>query len=110
LGTTGPAPIVKDFKPVRASPTLIAATATIVFIGTLGLLLVVAGFGVIRVVEDMGEGLGFVPSRWGEGNLLLMVEIAAAISLPIVIWSSVWFFRKSREAEIKMLAQETAKP
>lgn len=91
---------------MRASPTLIAAVATIVFIGTLGLLLVVAGFGVIRVVEEMLEALGFLPPRWGENNLLILVQIAAAISAPIVAWFSVWFYRKSRAAEIKMLDYE----
>ena len=78
------------------SPTLIAAVATIVFIGTLGLLLVVAGFGVIRVIEEMAEALGFLPARWGENNLIILVQLAAAISAPIVAWSSVWFFKIGR--------------
>ena len=92
------------------SPTLIAAVATIVFIGTLGLLLVVAGFGVIRVIEEMAEALGFLPARWGENNLIILVQLAAAISAPIVAWSSVWFFKKSRAAEIKMQAYGASKP
>lgn len=91
---------------MRPSPTLIAAVATVVFIGTLGLLLVVAGFGIIRIIEDMGEALGFIPSRWGENNPLILVQIAAAISAPLVVWFSVWFFKKAREAEIRMLAHE----
>ncbi len=98
-------------RPLRtASPTLISSVATIVFIGTLGLLLVVAGFGVIRVIEEMAEALGFLPPRWGENNLLILVELAAAISAPIVAWFSVWFFKKARAAEMKMQAYETSKP
>ena len=87
---------------MRTTPTLIAATATIVFIGTLGLLLVVAGFGVIRVCEEAAEALGFLPPRWGENNLIVLLECAGAISVPIVAWSSVWFFRKSRAAEKRL--------
>lgn len=93
-----------------ASPTLISAVATTVFVGTLGLLLVVAGFGVIRVCEEMMEALGFLPARWGENNLLILVQLAAAISAPVVVWCSVWFFKKARAAEIKMQAYEAAKP
>ncbi len=80
------------------------------FVGTLGLLLVVAGFGVIRIIDDVGEALGLIPVRWGENNPLILVEIAAAISTPIVIWFSVWFFRKAREVEIRMAAREAAEP
>ena len=92
------------------SPTLISAIATVVFIGTLGLLLVVAGFGVIRVCEEMMEALGFLPARWGETHLMILVELAAAISAPIVLWFSVWFFKKARAAEMKMQHYEVAKP
>ena len=92
------------------SPTLISSVATIVFVGTLGLLLVVAGFGVIRLIEEMAEALGFLPVRWGENNLLILVELAAAISAPIVLWFSVWFFKKARAAEIKMQTFEASKP
>ena len=96
---------------MRPSPTLISAVATVIFVGTLGLLLVVAGFGIIRIIEDMGEALGFVPSRWGEANPLVLIQIAAAISAPIVVWFSVWFFKKAREAEIRMHKHEApAKP
>jgi hypothetical protein len=97
--------------PVRnPSPTLISAVATTVFVGTLGLLLVVAGFGVIRIIEEMAEALGFLPARWGENNLMVLVQLAAAMSAPIVAWSSVWFFKKARAAEIKMQAYEASKP
>lgn len=92
---------------MRPSPTLIASAATIIFIGTLGLLLIVAGFGVIRIIEDMGEALGFIPSRWGENNPMVLVQIAAVISAPVVVWFSVWFFKKSRDAEIRLVGVDT---
>ncbi len=93
---------------MRASPTLTATVATIVFIGTLGLLLVVAGFGIIRVIEEMFEALGFLPARWGENNLIILVQLAGLISAPIVAWFSVWFFRRSLAAEIKLHETEDA--
>lgn len=93
---------------MRRTPSLVAGTATIIFVGTLGLLLVIFLFGIIRVTEDMGEGLGLVPTRWGETHLFALIEIAALISAPIVLWASVWFFRKARAAEVRLLAQEEA--
>jgi hypothetical protein len=89
---------------VRSSPALIAATATIVFVGTLGLLLVVGGFGVIRVAEDSMEALGMLAPRWGENNLKVLVGLAGLFSAPVVIWFGVWFFRKALAGEQRMAA------
>jgi hypothetical protein len=93
---------------VRSSPPLIAATATIVFVGTLGLLLVVGGFGVIRVAEDAMEALGMLSPRWGENNLKVLVGLAALFSAPVVIWFGVWFYRKALAGEQRMATYVTA--
>ena len=93
---------------MRSSPPLIAATATIVFVGTLGLLLVVGGFGVMRVGEEMLEGLGMLAPRWGENNLKLLVSLAGIASAPVVIWFGFWFFRKALAGERRMEAYEAA--
>ena len=54
---------------MRQNPVFIAILTTILFAGTLGVLIAVAGFGVIRLVEDMAEALGILPLRWGENNV-----------------------------------------
>jgi hypothetical protein len=111
-GKNQPSPVVesrpsaKETPFVRASPTVVAATATIVFLFTLGLLLVVSGFGVIRIVQQMIEAMGGLPQRWGENNLTLMFEIAAVLSMPVVLWSSVWFYRKAYAAEQRLQSGE----
>jgi hypothetical protein len=81
---------------------VIALTATIVFVGTLGLLLVVGGFGVIRLLEEMCEAMGFLPPRWGENNLTLLLEAAGVLSAPVVIWFGFWFYRKALSVEKRM--------
>jgi hypothetical protein len=93
---------------VHPNPRLTAITATIVFVGTLGLLLVVFGFGVIRVGDEMLEGLGMLSPRWGENNLRALVGIAGIISAPVVIWLGVWFFRRALAGERRMEAYEAA--
>ena len=93
---------------MRSSPPLIAVTATIVFVGTLGLLLVVGGFGVIRVGEEALEALGMLSPRWGENNLKVLVGMAGLISAPVVIWFGVWFFRKALAGEQRMAAYVAA--
>jgi len=93
---------------VHPNPRLIAITATIVFVGTLGLLLVVGGFGVIRVGEEMLEGLGMLSPRWGENNLMALLSLAGLISAPVVIWFGAWFFRKALAGEQRMEGYVTA--
>ena len=87
---------------MHPTPQITAATATIVFVGTLGLLLVVGGFGVIRVLEEMAEALGMLAPRWGENNLMALVTMAGVISAPVVIWFGVWFYRKALAGEQRM--------
>lgn len=87
---------------MHPSPQMTAVTATIVFIGTLGLLLVVGGFGVIRLGEEMLEGLGMLSPRWGENNLLTLVSMAGIVSAPVVVWFGVWFYRKALAGEKRM--------
>jgi len=93
--------------PVRASPHLIAITAAIVFVGTLGLLLVVASFGAIRVGEQMLEAFGVLPPRWGENNLAVLVELSMLLSLPFVAWFGYWFYRRALATEKRMVGLVT---
>ena len=93
---------------MHPTPRLTAFTATIVFVGTLGLLLVVGGFGVIRISEEMLEGLGMLTPRWGENNLMALLGMAGLISAPVVIWFGVWFFRKALAGEKRMEGYVTA--
>jgi hypothetical protein len=46
--------------------------------------------------------LGFLSPRWGESNLLILLEMAAIVSAPAVIWLGVWFYRKALAAEIRL--------
>lgn len=88
------------------NPVVIALLTTVLFAGTLGVLIAVAGFGVIRVVEEMAEALGILPVRWGENNVLLLLQLAGLLSIPIVLWFSVWFYRKALAAERILTAHE----
>ena len=84
---------------MRTNPVVIAAVTTVLFAGTLGVLIAVAGFGVLRIGEQMLEAVGVLPLRWGENNVTLLMEIAGVISLPAVIWFGAWFFRKAAASE-----------
>jgi len=95
---------------VNKNPFVIASLTTVLFAGTLGVLIAVAGFGIIRLFEEMLEALGVLPARWGENNVFLLLQIAGLVSVPIVIWFSVWFYRKALSAERVLLAQEHAPP
>lgn len=88
------------------NPVVIAVLTTVLFAGTLGVLMAVAGFGVIRLGEEMLEALGVLPMRWGENNVGLLLQLAGATSVPIVLWFSVWFYRKALAAEKILTAQE----
>ena len=95
------------------NPTVIALLTTVLFASTLGVLAAVAGFGIIRVFEEMAEALGILPIRWGENNVLLLMQMAGALSVPLVIWFSIWFYRKALIAERILTAHEAeaaAKP
>ncbi len=84
---------------MRDNPYVIAGLTTVLFAGTLGVLIAVAGFGVIRVIEEMLEALGILPVRWGENNVSILLGVAGALSVPIVAGFSVWFYRKALAAE-----------
>jgi hypothetical protein len=84
------------------SKTFNAVVATVLFACTLGVLVAVGMFGAVRVFEQMGEGLGFLPNRWAENNLILMIEIAGVAALPVALWFVAWFYRKAQAAEEKL--------
>ena len=90
------------------NPVVIALLTTILFASTLGVLIAVAGFGVIRIGEEALEALGILPVRWGENNVLILMELAGAASVPVVLWFSLWFYRKALAAERILTAQEAA--
>ncbi len=90
------------------NPVVIAILTTVLFAGTLGVLIAVAGFGIIRVGSQMAEALGMLPARWGENNVLLLLELAGLVSLPLAGWFSLWFYRKALHAERILTAQEAA--
>ena len=93
---------------MNKNPIVIAALTTVLFAGTLGVLIAVAGFGIIRLFEEAAEALGILPVRWGENNVLVLMEIAAALSVPVVLWFSYWFYRKAVASERILTAQEAA--
>jgi hypothetical protein len=84
---------------VRLSPKIAAAVSAALFASTLGVLTAVATFGVVRLVEQMGEALDLVPARWGETNLPVLVDISTLAALPVVVWFVVWFYRKAVRSE-----------
>lgn len=90
------------------NPVVIAILTTLLFAGTLGVLIAVAGFGAIRILEEMAEALGVLPVRWGENNVFLLLQLAGALSVPIVLWISSWFYKKALAAERALTAQEQA--
>ncbi len=90
------------------NPVVIALLTTVLFASTLGVLIAVAGFGVIRLFEEMAEALGILPIRWGENNVVILMQLAGALSVPIMLWFSFWFYRKALAAERILTAQEAA--
>jgi hypothetical protein len=91
---------------VSKNPAVIALLTTVLFAGTLGVLIAVAGFGIIRVFEEILEALGILPTRWGENNVIILLELAGAASVPVVLWFSAWFYRKALAAERILTANE----
>lgn len=84
---------------MNASRTFTVIVATILFACTIGVLAAVGMFGVVRMFEQMGEGLGFLSARWAENNFSLMVEISIAVAIPVALWFILWFYRKAVKAE-----------
>jgi hypothetical protein len=95
---------------MQASPKLAALVASVLFASTLGVLIGVGAFGLIRMVEQMGEGLGLIPGRWGENNPDLMVQISGLAAVPVVIWFVVWFYKKALKAEQNLQGYKYAPP
>lgn len=91
------------------SPKAAAAISAVLFASTMGVLIAVASFGVIRVAEEMGEGLGLVPGRWGENNPDLIMTGAVIVAIPVTLWFVMWFFKKALAAE-EMLRGYTYAP
>lgn len=84
---------------MRTNPHANAIITTVLFAGTLGVLIAVTGFGVIRIVEEMMEALGILALRWGENHVSTLMAIAGVASIPVVVWFSFWFYRKALNAE-----------
>ena len=95
---------------MQAPPKLAALVASVLFASTLGVLMGVGAFGLMRTLEQAGEGLGLVPPRWGENNLDLMLEISAIAALPVVVWFVVWFYKKAVKAEENLRGYKYAPP
>jgi glycerol-3-phosphate acyltransferase PlsY len=91
---------------LRTNPYVNAVITTVLFAGTLGVLIAVTGFGVIRILEEMLEALGTLPLRWGENNVTTLMAIAGVASIPVVVWFSFWFYRKALNAERILTASE----
>lgn len=83
-------------------PKIAAAISAILFGTTMGALIAVAGFGIIRLIEQMGVGLGMVPARWGENNPDLLMLGALVVAAPLTLWFTIWIYKKALTAEIKL--------
>ncbi|MCB2108505.1 MAG: hypothetical protein KDE14_12440 [Rhodobacteraceae bacterium] len=88
----------KDAAPLNSSK-LFAAVATVLFACTLGVLVAVGAFGVIKMCASMLEGLDVLPIRWSENNLPMMLEISGVAAIPVMIWFLAWFFKRAAAAE-----------
>jgi hypothetical protein len=84
---------------LRHNPVVIAVLTTVLFASTLGVLIAVTGFGVIRIFEEMAEAVGILPNRWGENNVDILLIASGLLSLPAVAGFGVWFYRKALAAE-----------
>lgn len=84
---------------MKNSATVSGIVATVLFAGTLGVLITVAAFGFLRIGEQALEALGYLPLRWGENNIDVLLELSLAVSLPLVIWFVIWFYKRARNAE-----------
>lgn len=92
------------------SPTVRAVLAAILFASTLGVLVAVGGFGVVRIISQMGEGLSLLPNRWGEENIGMMMILAGVIALPVAVWFVFWFYRRAIAAETALQTYKYVPP
>jgi hypothetical protein len=95
---------------VTNSARLSGIVSTVLFAGTLGVLISVAAFGLLRVGEQGLEALGYLPLRWGENNINLLLELSLAVSLPLVIWFIIWFYKRAVHAEQALIGYKYTPP
>lgn len=92
------------------SARLAGIVTTVLFGGTLGVLISVAAFGLLRVGEQALEALGYLPLRWGENNIDVLLELSLAISAPLVIWFVIWFYKRAVAIEQTLVGYKYTPP
>lgn len=95
---------------MKNSAMVSGMVATVLFAGTLGVLITVAAFGFLRIGEQGMEALGYLPLRWGENNIGTLLELSLAVSAPLVIWFVMWFFKRARHAEQGLIGYKYTPP
>jgi hypothetical protein len=95
---------------VKNNAKLSGLVATVLFAGTLGVLLTVAAFGLFRIGGQALEALGHLPLRWGENNIDLLLELSLAASAPLVVWFTLWFYKRARNAEEGLVGYKYTPP
>ncbi len=95
---------------MKHNPTFSGIIATVLFAGTLAVLVTVASFGFLRIAEQAVEALGYLPLRWGENNIDVLFELSVVVATPLVIWFTLWFFKRARAAEIALSGYKYAPP
>src|SRR5262245_4792796 len=95
---------------MKNSASIAGLVATVLFAGTLGVLITVAAFGFLRIGEQAMEALGYLPLRWGENNIGVLLELSLAISAPLVAWFVWWFYKRARNAENGLVGYKYTPP
>ena len=95
---------------LKNNANLAGIVATVLFAGTLGVLFTVAAFGMLRIGEQGLEALGHLPLRWGENNIDLLLELSLALSAPLVVWFTIWFYKRARNAEQGLVGYKYTPP
>ncbi|MGE4063204.1 MAG: hypothetical protein AB7E79_07525 [Rhodospirillaceae bacterium] len=95
---------------MKNSAAIAGLVATVLFAGTLGVLITVAAFGFLRIGEQALEALGYLPLRWGENNIDTLLELSLAVSAPLVIWFVIWFYKRARNAENGLVGYKYTPP
>ncbi len=95
---------------MKHNATISAIVASVLFAGTLAVLITVAAFGFLRIAEQAVEALGYLPLRWGENNIDILFELSVALSAPLVIWFVLWFFKRARTAEVNLFGYKYTPP
>jgi hypothetical protein len=95
---------------MKNNATISAFVATVLFAGTLGVLVSVAAFGFLRIGEQALEALGSLPLRWGENNIVTLLTLSLAVSAPLVLWFVMWFYKRARTAEAGLVGYKYSPP